>query len=644
MNKLRSIRSLVATLALTAASGALAGCGGAGNELRLFSTEWRDDQGKSIGEVEARLRSAKPAANTDLVVAVAGQRADKLVGVSLSTGATWAFGHALDARPIIAGAVVVGSGGGELFALDATSGKRLWARPSGGAALLGAGDDGNVTAVTVARGTGSAILVVGRDGSVKQQIESERPIGDPAVVGGVVFVPWAGQYVSAIDGASGDEIGRVTLRDKVSRAVVVDGTLYFGENAFVRFDDRISFASRGQANRVVLPSRELPGTPRLLSSGEEKLPPVANARDRDRLFARPSSADGPLSIDANRFYASYFRLVLGFDAKDGHLAWVHTHDADYLGGDAVNGGVVLCDDRGKIVVLDARTGQVALEQSFGEPIHSCVAHTDDFRAPAVSAQAPSLGEQITKAVENREASLVTAQRLLLRELSTLSDESATKTLIDIASDERAAPVLVADARAGIAARRNGADVMLASLSRHYDFLRDVLRPPPVGPLADALAAMKETRAAPLLAAHVLDPANSDEDVRRAAVALTTLATKSELGELQQFFGNYRANAASEDVATAVANVGAAIVRLDPVAGRALVDAALKDEMTVPFAKARLDALLTAMPKEGAASPESKGGAPARPSTKPSPADAKAPVNDAGAPKPEDKAWGPLAPK
>lgn len=641
MNKLGSIRSLAAALTLSVAAGALAGCGGGGNELRLFSTDWRDDQGKSIGEIEARLRGAKHSSSTDLVVAVAGQRADKLVGVSLSSGSTWAFDHRLDARPIIAGSVVVGSGGGELFALDAASGKRLWARPSGGAALLGAGDDGNVTAVSVSRGTGSVILVVGRDGSVKRQIESERPVGDPAVVGGVVFVPWAGQYVSAIDGASGDEIGRVTLRDKVSRAVVIDRTLYFGELAFVRFDDRISFASRGEANRVTLPSRELPGTPRLLSSGEEKLPPIANARDRDRLFARPSSAEGPVTIDANRFYASYFRLVLGFDAKDGHLSWVHTHDADYLGGDAVNGGVVLCDERGKIVVLDASSGQVALEQSFGEPIHSCVAHTDDFRAPSTTAPAPSLGEQITKAVENREASLVTAQRLLLRELATLSDEAATKTLIGIASDERAAPVLVADARAGIAARRNGEAAMLSALSGHYDFLRDVLRPPPVGPLADALAAMKETRAAPLLASHILDPANSDEDVRRAAVALATLATKSELGELQQFFGNYRATAVSEDIATAVANVGAAIVRLDPVAGRALVDAALKDEMTVPLAKARLTALLTAMPKEGAASPESKGGAPSRPSAKPPAGDAKAPASAA---KPEDKAWGPLAPK
>ena len=50
--------------------------------------------------------------------------------------------------------------------------------------------------------------------------------------------------------------------------------------------------------------------------------------------------------------------------------------------------------------------------------------------------------------------------------------------------------------------------MLESLARHYDFLKDVLRPPPVGPLADALAGMKETRAAPALVSHLFDPADT----------------------------------------------------------------------------------------------------------------------------------------
>src|SRR5512138_1597310 len=39
--------------------------------------------------------------------------------------------------------------------------------------------------------------------------------------------------------------------------------------------------------------------------------------------------------------------------------------------------------------------------------------------------------------------LATADRLLLRELTTMSDELATKTLVDLSSDLRASPVLVA---------------------------------------------------------------------------------------------------------------------------------------------------------------------------------------------------------
>ena len=582
---------------------ATASCASDVSHPGTFSTNWLDDQGKSISEVQARLKNAPAGAKADLVVAVAGAKNDKLIGVPLSGGANWTFQHALDARPIIAGGVVVASGNGEIFALEASSGKRLWARPSGGVALLGAGDDGTITAVTLSRGTGSTILVVGRDGSVKRQIETDKAVGDPAVVAGVILVPWSNQYVSAIDAATGDELGRVTLRDKVSRADQIGGAVYFGEVSYVRFDDKIKMASQGGANRVGIPARELPGTPRLFVPGTEKQPAVANARDRDRLFARPSAPEGPLGIDSGRFYATYFRLVLGFEASRGQLAWVHTHASDVIGGDAVQGGVLLCDEDGKIVVLDAKTGQVSFNGSFGEPIKSCVAHADTYKALPGPGGAAPLAQQISEAILNREASLATAQRLLLRELGTLEDESATKTLVDIASDPRAAPVLVTDARAAIATRRNGAAYMVTALGRHYDFLRDVLASPPVGPIADALAAMNERQGAggaPLLASHLLDPADNDDDIRRAAAALATLATKDELPTLRHFFAMYRGTAESEEVGLAVASVGQAILRLDPKDGRVLVEHAAKDATTVAIARTRLDALLIASPDKPAA--------------------------------------------
>ena len=438
---------------------------------------------------------------------------------------------------------------------------------------------------------------------MKRQIETDKAVGDPAVVAGVILVPWSNQYVSAIDAATGDELGRVTLRDKVSRADQIGGAVYFGEVSYVRFDDKIKMASQGGANRVGIPARELPGTPRLFVPGTEKQPAVANARDRDRLFARPSAPEGPLGIDSGRFYATYFRLVLGFEASRGQLAWVHTHASDVIGGDAVQGGVLLCDEDGKIVVLDAKTGQVSFNGSFGEPIKSCVAHADTYKALPGPGGAAPLAQQISEAILNREASLATAQRLLLRELGTLEDESATKTLVDIASDPRAAPVLVTDARAAIATRRNGAAYMVTALGRHYDFLRDVLASPPVGPIADALAAMNERQGAggaPLLASHLLDPADNDDDIRRAAAALATLATKDELPTLRHFFAMYRGTAESEEVGLAVASVGQAILRLDPKDGRVLVEHAAKDATTVAIARTRLDALLIASPDKPAA--------------------------------------------
>ncbi|CAN5845086.1 hypothetical protein BH11MYX4_BH11MYX4_09590 [soil metagenome] len=587
-----SLRTLASVLALPVL---LAACPGDPTHPQTFSTNWLDDQGRSIGDVQAKLRGARLGASADVVVAVAGDRGDRLIGAPLGGGAPWTFAHANDARPIIAGSVVVGSGNNEVFALDAATGRSLWARPSGGAAPLGAGDDGTITAVSLSSGKSSTILIVGRDGAVKRQIETEKPIGEPAVVAGIVFVPWSNQYVSAIDAATGDELGRVVLCDKVSRAMTVGGGLYFGEVSYIRFDEQIRLASGGGASRISIPTRELPGTPRLLVPGTEKQPPVANARDRDRLFARPSAPGGPLGIDSERFYASYFRLVMGFESARGQLGWVHTHPSDVLGGEAVTGGVLLCDEEGKIVVLDARTGQVTFQASFGDPIKSCVAHADTYKSPPAPGGAPSLGQQISEAVSSREASLATAQRLLLRELGTLEDETATKTLVDLASDSRTAPVLLVDARAAIATRRNGASFMLAALGRHYDFLRDVLASPPVGPIADALAAMKEPKGAPLLASHLLDPADTDEDLRRAGAALATLATKDELPTLRRFFATYRGTAETEDVAVAVASVGEAILRLDPKEGRALIEHAAKDPTTVPAARARLDALLAASP-------------------------------------------------
>jgi outer membrane protein assembly factor BamB len=579
---------------VVATSAALAACGGGGGGRpgSLFATDWEDDGGGSIAAVRQRLASQKPKPNADIAVGVIG--ADKVVGLPLG-GSKWTFQHALDVRPTIAGGVVLASGGGETAGLDAATGKKLWARPTGAMTLRGAGDDGAITVMSFGQtaGGGSVLLAVDRSGSVVRQVETQKSVGIPAVLGGVALVPWAGQYLTALDLSSGDEIGRALLREKASRAWTSNGGVWFGEVGIFRFDDTIKLASKSGTTHLAVPSREFPGNPTMLSSGEDVVRPAALATDKVRLWARPASADGPIAYDSNRFYATYFRIVMGFEVDKKALAWVVNRPNDVIGAAAGGGSIVVCDESGAVLTLDAQTGGTIAEQTFGEPIKSCVVQVDGWRAPGAPKAMPPLAEQISTALLNRDSEMATGQRMLLREMSALEDETATKTLVELASDPRTVPVLVDDARIAIASRKNGTPHMLAALERHYDFLKDVLRAPPVGPIAQALGNMKEKKGAPALASHLLDPASTDDDVKRAAAALVGLADPAQLPELKQFLAMYRGTAENEEIASAVGSVAEAILNAGGADGRKLVDATIADPMTQPAIKARLASIVQA---------------------------------------------------
>ena len=301
-----------------------------------------------------------------------------------------------------------------------------------------------------------------------------------------MFAPWDSQYVSALDVDDGSEVGRGLARNVVSRALAIGGALYFGESALVKFDPAISRSSHGEAHVVKLPERELPGKPTWFPSGVQVLPPTAGAPDAIRFYARPAEHDGKLGIDSGRFAATYFRIVVGFDAGDATLRWTRTLPAEVIGGDAAAGGFVFCDVGGNLWFTDARAGGASGKASIGTPLKACVVSAGSFAVP-MGRDSGTLTSQITEAIELREATMATIQRFLLRELGTNeSDPTVTKTLLDLASDARTQSEVLAEARTLLAGRRNGVEYMLAALERHYDPLLLTCRSPPVGPLADAL--------------------------------------------------------------------------------------------------------------------------------------------------------------
>lgn len=582
-------RSLVAT-ALMVGTVLVGACGGGQTRGAAFDASWSNDDGAGMAAFQKRFAETKVPAGADVAVGISGKHT--LVGIPLDGGAAWTFQHPLDGRPTIAGSVVVGIGAGELFALDAKTGKRLWARRAGGL-LRGAGDDGKTTVVSLmsTTGQGTTVLAIGHDGVVIRQIEDQAAIGVPAVVGTWAFLPWQGQYVTVYDLLQGKETARVLSRTQVSRAFTQGGAVFFGEAGVTRLDDKIRFAPRNQATTVTLPARELPGQPRWLKAGTDVPLVSSGAHDKVGLYARPA-ASGAAAIEGGRFAATYYKIAAGFDAQQGRLGWAYAHDAEFLAGGAYAGGFVLCDASGKVVFLDAKNGGVAGKLSMGKPIDSCVVQVDALTKPAVT-QAPPLAEQLAKVVMMPESEHVMIQKLLLREMAILEDPMVTKALIDLASSVRTPPLLLEEARKALAARRNGVDHMLAALGKHYDFLADVLRPPPVGPIADALAALQEKRAAPLLARHLNDPADTLDDAQRTAAALVHLADKSELAALTTFFAHYRGVAEDEPLVAAVASTAQALVKLG---GEATVAHAATDPLTTDKVRTRIAGLVK--PKKG----------------------------------------------
>ena len=97
---------------------------------------------------------------------------------------------------------------------------------------------------------------------------------------------------------------------------------------------------------VSLPMRELAGMPKLMSSGSAPVPALATAEDKARLYARPVATSEGAAIEDSRWYATYFRVAMGFESgtqgKDGKqsnggkLVWAHLHGTDFVGGAATS--------------------------------------------------------------------------------------------------------------------------------------------------------------------------------------------------------------------------------------------------------------------------------------------------------------------
>jgi outer membrane protein assembly factor BamB len=511
-----------------------------------------------------------------------------LVGSALDGSSKWSFPGEIRVAPALAGEVVVTADRQHVIALEARSGQLLWRLPLEGRELIGAGDDGSATLVVLAptRGTTRSLVAVERSGSVRYTLRSTQRVGTPAVWHGIAFVPWDEHNVSALDLSTGAELGRARFGPPVSRAIRLDDQIYFGSDTLLLLDQRVE---RG-ALALSLPNRPLPLDPPFHAGGYS----VARVRDSAaaarRIHARPLVNEGGLTLADDTYIAAYAGILLGISGQSGELKWTQTFDEAIVGGGALNPGFALCTANGSVVFVSSRGGLAESSFVLDDSLQGCVVQSARQEVPALTQRRPVV-EQIALAVAHPDPALEPVQGFLLDELARSADPRVTKVLIDVASNGRTPPGSRSRASKLLGLQRTGVEYMLEALERHYDFLSDVLRPPPVGPLADALSALREPRAAPLLAAHLNDPANSPEDVESAARALSQLATPNEAEDLKTFFALYRATAEQASLVSAIVYVAEALLRVGGRDASDILERAARDPLTHPTVRQKLDQLI-----------------------------------------------------
>jgi outer membrane protein assembly factor BamB len=532
---LQTPRHLLSLLALCAISACAS--------TQAFGTTFPDNRPRDVEAVLARLEASTPTDPRAVVVGATAAPSQVFAYDLDAERLLWRQAASVTTAPLAAGDYVVTPEQDALRIRDLETGAVRFEVPSEGMGLMGAGSDGDLTAVVLSTGGSMGArskLVLVRGGKLTTSA-IDYPLGGPAVRAGLVFVPWNRQHLSVLD-AEGNELARVRLRDEVvSQALVREGQVYFGDAGLFHFDARSAQGSREGAT-YFKPSREgrLPGNPAFLPSASTLPPAVESAVQRISLAFHPKLEGDVLGLSDDTLYLAFYRQIYALSPSGPEARWVHQTNEDAVGVEAFDGGLLIADAKGELTALDTQ-GRVTWQESLGiAPVVARFRVGSFARAPASSEPAP-LTVQLMDAALNPDARLVPTRAMAVSLLAALEDEEATQALIEICQDRTTPERVRTVSCVALAKRTNGSDAIIEALARHADYLT-ATPVPPVGPLSEAALNTKDGRAAPHLLAHLSDPHTPAQELPAVMLALTGLADASAAPAIAAFVRLYHADA------------------------------------------------------------------------------------------------------
>jgi hypothetical protein len=546
----RLCRALVGSLFL-----ALASCGGNQSFEKSLDAMWQWDGGVEASQVQTAIADAQAVVTVPAAVGVTGRG---LVGRTLPDGKLWTYEGAVDVLPSLVGDLVLFTGEGVLTALEVKTGIKKYAVKVNERRLEGAGYDGKYSILLLVDSDDARedqILVLGPRGEHVYSATAKARLGTPAAVGGVGLVPYSGQYIGALDLATGALLGRILLRDGLHAVEArPDGLVLYGAGATPL---NRAITSSPDSRSLKLKPRDLPGEPSWPIDGSKPRPPRSLPVGL-HAYAEPKKQS--LRFSSNSYVATYYEVVVGFEHETNKLLWATHLPRGVTGGAAGPHGPILCLENGAIVRVSQRTGHHMPYGSLEAKLKACVVSSPADDIPR--GKRPGVLEQIEETIIATGPDMVAIQKVLLEDLGTNKSAKATGSLLDIAQNPLVSTDLSKEAARLLRGRRKGGEVMIAALRasaprpseqtqtpkdppaaeanepaqttgsptvsetplERAARQREKLRPPPVGALAKALTRMKTPGAAAALAPYLEDPSLDASALRSIMEALTAIGT------------------------------------------------------------------------------------------------------------------------
>lgn len=299
-------------------------------------------------------------------------------GPTTGVGTLWnpfSTGGHVTSPVVMNGVIYVGSGDGNVYAVDAADGSQQWSFGTGGTVWAPAVDAGTV--YVGSRG-GHVHALDASDGT--EQWRWAFPKGGasaaPTVANGVVYAPGADDRFFALDASDGSERWRVftdeCLGGQVQTPAVVDGVVYITEDcgktwALTASDGSVQWkfddgSGRGQASPpTVVDGTVYFGTVEADSpEGNEMIAVDAATGTEQWRFTFTPEGDvksSPAAANGTVFFGSDNGNVYALNASDGTKVWEFATGGKVSSSPAVvNGVVYVGSNDGNLYLFDASTG------------------------------------------------------------------------------------------------------------------------------------------------------------------------------------------------------------------------------------------------------------------------------------------------